>query len=176
MTTPIYQIAKTLGECVRLALAETEGGEPGRVCVPVPGQIADDGCDCGQLAVTIPRRYPSTTFPVEANDTAEQGDCGVPYLAFEVLISVMRCAPNPEADGTPPDCGELDRAARIKEEDAWVTRQAVSCCLLEMQQHGHIELFVVRGDEDRGPSGGCVGVDLRATVGIGHCMCPPEGS
>lgn len=172
----VYGIVQDLGECIRQALADSPGGEPQRVCIPVPGQIADDACDCGQLALTVPRRYPSRVFPGEAVDDASQGPCGAPYLAFDVLVSVMRCAPSPDAQGNPPSCDELAQAALIKEADAWIMRQAAGCCLRDMEDADRIAVWLLRGDQDRGPSGSCVGVDLRLTIGIPHCTCPDSGS
>lgn len=167
--TVIYNTTLTLKQCLVDALATTSGGLPERICVPVPGQIADDACDCGQLALTVNRTYGSRGFPIEGGDVPE-ADCGQPYIVADITVSIKRCAPNPDDNGNPPTCADLAEAARILEEDRYVVRHAVVCCLKTMRDQDQIAEFQVGTQPTVGPEGGCVGSELALLVGfIGPC-------
>lgn len=179
MPVPVsFTVARELGLCVAEALATTTGGPPQRVCVPVPGEIADDGCECGQLAVTVPRLFTARQPPTVAFEDAETGQCGMPYLCVDVLVRIMRCAPGPDKRGNPPSCDALEQAALIMEEDRLATRQALGCCLLDMVEHNRNRVigFLLRASESAGPSGGCVGSQVTATFWVPNCLCPETGS
>lgn len=175
MNPPLsYTIARELGLCAFDALATTTGGEPQRVCLPVPGEIADDKCDCGQLAVTVPRWFGSRTPPTLAFEDADSAPCGMPYLAVDVLVRIMRCAPTPDSRGNPPSCEALERAALIQHEDAMAVRRGIGCCLAEMADQDRIVGFILRATESAGPLGACVGSQVSLTFWVPSCLCPPE--
>lgn len=173
MTDPAsFTVARRIGQCAAAALEETSSGAPDRVCLVVPGEIADDECECGQLAVTVPRLYPSSNFPAPTIDDGRQAPCGIPYLGVDLSVSIMRCVPGPDSKGRPPGCPELEEAARVWHEDATAVRRGVGCCLQAMEAEGTIVAYVLGATDAAGPRGGCVGSLLRLTVALVHCLCP----
>lgn len=159
-------IVTGVGECIITELQNTpeSGGVPPkmRLCLLVPGNIAWDGCDCGQLALTIQRTYPTQTFPVDASDQPVRGGCGPGgALIYEVLVSLTRCVPG--LTGTPPmppTCAKLLASALELQADAYAVRKAVNCCLGELQRLRTILKFSVGGTNFVGPEGGCGGSEL----------------
>lgn len=170
-----HQVAVALGECVRAALAGTPAGVPTRVCVPVAGEIAWDACDCGQLAVTTPRLYPSRVFPAESVEDAEQDRCGTPYLGVPYTVSILRCAAGMDDDGNPPTCEQLAADALVWHQDAAAVRRGLGCCLQELEAQDRILGWVLGPTTAVGPQGGCVGSETVVTVALPNCLCP-EGS
>lgn len=155
---------------VQAALDGTPGGRPERVC-DVPGQLAWDDCQCGLLAVTVGRIYPSTTFPAEAADTQLTSPCPPPYEAVDVTVTVLRCAPTVDSRGNPPSCETLGAAAEIWAWDVEAIRAAVVCCLTGLVFDGTVENWTLRATDPAGPEGGCVGSTTTLTVGLLSCAC-----
>lgn len=154
------------------ALAATAAGPVARAC-DVPGDIAADGCDCGLLAVTVERIYPSATFPDPAGADVTPG-C-VPYLAADLTVTVLRCAPGPDMAGAGPGCVALDAAAAAWLLDAAAIRQALRCTLAALTATGVLAAWTIRAQTPNGPAGGCVGWDTRLTVAVPACLCPGGG-
>lgn len=152
-----YTVASALEQAVYDALTD----EPQRHGV-VPGAIAWDACDCGMLAVSIAQVYPSETFP--APHAAPVGACDAPYEVAELVVQVIRCAPNAEGQNLWPSVAALDASARQVARDAYETLRAVSIKLCEMNEQRDISDFLVRPQVTQGPQGGCVGTELRALV------------
>lgn len=177
-----FGVVTGIGQCAADGLeVDSIGGLPCRVCLAVPGAIAADHCDCvcgddptrsGQLAVTVSRIYPSTTFPNADAETSRTNRCGAPYLIAEIHVQVHRCVPGIDADGNPPTCDDLIAAAEVWHSDAAAIRKAVGCCVIEMKAAGTIRDFVVGETLALGPEGNCAGSDLRVLVAIPHCRCP----
>lgn len=154
-----YTVASRLEEAAYAALTDT----PDRHGV-VPGAIAWDACDCGMLAVSIAQVYPSESFP--APQAARLGTCDAPYEVAEIVVQVIRCAPNAEGQNLYPSTAALDASARQVARDAYETLRAVSVRLCEMNEVRDISDFLVRPQVTQGPSGGCVGSELRALVSL----------
>jgi hypothetical protein len=154
-----YTVAATLEGAVHEALTD----KPDRHGV-VPGAIAWDACDCGMLAVSIAQVYPSETFP--APQAAKVGACDAPYEVGEVVVQVIRCAPNAEGQSLYPTTAALDASARQVARDAYEALRAVSIRLCEMNDARDISDFLVRPQVTQGPQGGCVGSELRALVSL----------
>lgn len=154
-----YTVASTLEQAVYAALTDT----PDRHGV-VPGAIAWDACDCGMLAVSIAQVYPSENFP--APQAVKVGNCDAPYEVGELVVQVIRCAPNAEGQNLFPSTAALDTSARQVARDAYETLRAVSVKLCEMNEARDISDFLVRPQVTQGPSGGCVGSELRALVSL----------
>jgi hypothetical protein len=161
-------IVTGIGMCVIDELENTpeSGGVPPnmRVCLLVPGNIAWDGCDCGQFAQTIQADYPTSQFPF---DVSEQvigvGGCGSRPLVYQVLASIIRCVPGlqgPSTSPRSPSCDKLQTAAFIMEGDAFALRRGVECCLSTLQDNLTIAKFVVGRVSRVGPEGNCAGVEL----------------
>lgn len=159
-------IVTGVGMCVVEELQSTpeSGGVPinMRVCLLVPGNIAWDACDCGQFAQTIQSDYPTLTFPTDASDQVlgAGGGCNDRPIVYQVLASIVRCVPGLDASGKPPSCAKLQPAAAIMVADAFVLRNAITCCLSDMQDAGTIDKFVVGRANYVGPEGNCAGVEL----------------
>jgi hypothetical protein len=131
-----------------------------RVCLLVPGNIAWDSCECGQLALTVQRIYPTRTFPIDASEELVNGGCMLRPLAVQVLVSILRCAPSLQSSGAAPTCDALLRSALEIHGDAYAVRRAVECCLQELKNTFQIFSFSVGGTNFVGPDGGCVGSEL----------------
>src|SRR5512146_2071700 len=85
-----------------------------RFCPLVPGSIAWDACDCsGQLAFSIQRIVPTSTYPIDASSLAIQGGCEPPGLMAECIASWSRCVPGMDAQGHAPRCPNLYASALL---------------------------------------------------------------
>jgi hypothetical protein len=160
-------IVTGVGMCIVEELENTpeSGGVPPkmRVCLLVPGAIAWDGCDCGQLAQTIQGIYPTQVFPTDASEVPIRGGCGPGgQLIVEVLVSLTRCVPGMTAGQPPrpPTCAQLRAAALEQQADAYAVRKAVNCCLADLQRDRRIVKYAVGRTNFVGPEGNCGGSEL----------------
>ena len=166
----VIMVVTGTGQCVYDALVDSPGGQPNRSCLLVPGQIAWDECECGQLAQSIGDDFPSTTFPLPAVDQRQQ-PCGPPLITVQVTLSLTRCVPVPGDNGKPPKCDKLRDAAVTLMWDRWLTRRAVTCCLRESQRANLITNFAVGSTSIVGPEGACAGFEMIYTLGFGGICC-----
>jgi hypothetical protein len=155
-----YTVASRLEQAIYEELTVS----PARHSV-VPGAIAWDACDCGLLAVSVGTVYPTEQFPNPALARVSNA-CDAPWEAAEIVMQIVRCAPNPDDNGEPPTTAELDASARQVLTDAYEMMRAVSTKLCEMNKAREISDFVVRALTPQGPAGGCVGNELRAVVSL----------
>jgi hypothetical protein len=172
-----HEIAAELLAAAAVELDNSPGGRPGRVCV-VPGAIAWDDCECagGQLAVAVLRLYRTAQFPLDLGGgpgtTGSSAPCDAALLAAELLVQVIRCAPLPDEQGTPPTCEALDRSARQVHADAWHVRLGVGCRLRDLHDADQIMDYTLGTQPIVGPEGGCVGSQLAVIVAIPDaCGC-----
>lgn len=185
----VHDLAQAVLACVCAALrdaAEETEGQPGcpcRTCV-VPGVPAFDSCEdpCsdeagGQLSVNVLRIYPSTSFPEQDTQVRGLRGCMPPATtAAEMAVTLLRCAPMPDASGCPPSCEDLEQAARIAHVDMVTVYNALLCCL-PTTAGARGRRFVLGPSRLVGPQGGCVGVEQRVTVALAGCApCPPGES
>lgn len=187
--TAVDEMAQAVLGCVCAALDEAAAdiadypGCPCRACV-VPGVPAWDGCadPCtgetgGQLTVHVARLYPSTDFPTQSIDVQGMRNClPAPVTAAELVVTLLRCAPMPDARGCPPSCDAQATAARVLHVDAAVVMNALYCCLPGLTPGRRGPRFVVGAQRTVGPEGGCVGVEQRVTIALPGCKCPEEGA
>lgn len=166
MTAPyrlLYDVATALRQEAERRLASTVGGRPDRSCV-VPGAVAWDACECGQLSVSVIQSWPAVAFPGDPQTgSATLSACQAPYLVADLLVQVARCAPNPDGSGS-VSCPALERGALIVAEDGAAIREACFCGLQFLKDRD--DDFIVRGQITVGPEGGCMGVEQRVTIGI----------
>jgi hypothetical protein len=154
----------TVAETVRLAIdAEIAANPPDRSSV-VPGAIAWDACDCGLLALSVARIYLSDAFPQPL--TARVGACDAAWEVAEVVVQLIRCAPNPDDQTLVPTIADLDASAQEILTDAYGLLKAVSAKLCEMKADREIIDFFLNPLTAQGPTGGCVGNELRFLVGL----------
>ncbi|MBE4788399.1 hypothetical protein [Streptomyces caniscabiei] len=157
-----HTVASTIEQAVYAELTT----KPDRHSV-VPGAIAWDECDCGLLAVSVARIFLTETFPDELSRRIGNA-CDAPYEVGEVVIQVVRCAPNPDDPLTAPTTAELDASAREVLRDAYEMLKGTSVKLCEMNRDREIADFMLRPLTAQGPTGGCVGNELRAYVALGR--------
>ncbi|GGZ23268.1 hypothetical protein GCM10010387_15480 [Streptomyces inusitatus] len=174
--------------CAALAsAAETVEGQPGcpcRACV-VPGTVAWDSCEdpcagdgAGQLSVSVIRAYAATLdgFPAEARTVfGVRGCVPPPFTAVEIAVTLLRCTPGFDERGCPPSCDDLALAARRLHVDMVTVTNALLCCLpgtAPSLRRGR--RFSLGASRTVGPDGGCVGLEQRATVALGGCICRPD--
>lgn len=155
-----YTVAETLRQAVHAELTV----EPQRSSV-VPGAVAWDECDCGLLAASVGQIYLTEIFPEPA--TRRVGNaCDAPWEAAEIVVQVVRCAPNPDDPLTAPTTTELDASAREVLQDAYEMMRALSTTLCQMNRDRDIADFILRPLTAQGPAGGCVGNEVRAIVSL----------
>lgn len=152
----------TIAEMVRQAVHAELTIKPDRSGV-VSGAIAWDECDCGLLAVTYAQIYPSETFPDLLNNPS--GNCDASVEVGELVIQVIRCAPQPEGDNLAPSVAALDASAQEILRDAAEMILATRTVLCQMEEDRDIYAFLLRPLVPQGGSGACVGNELRALVG-----------
>lgn len=175
--TPLawYVIVTGISACARAALPDTLGGVPAalRECFAVPGAIAWDDCQCGQLAASVGPSYYSDTFPQPAGARRALTGCGPEYWVSTITLTMLRCAPTPVKGQMAPTCAALAEASAILESDRQVLTQALACCLTAWVADATIADYVIGPQSPVGPEGGCVGLAWQITVGIKNCSCPP---
>jgi hypothetical protein len=163
MITPLsFAVVVTgIGQCILDEIAATpeSGGALKRQCLLVPGAIAADGCDCGQLAQSINRINPTEVFPIDASLKINVA-CGAASLMATVTATIFRCVPGLNSAGLPPSCNQLRAAALWQAGDEYAMRTAVTCCLNELKRERRIMAFYVGGSDFYGPEGNCGGVVL----------------
>ncbi|WP_329336072.1 hypothetical protein OG252_13055 [Streptomyces sp. NBC_01352] len=155
-----YTVAARLEQAIHAELTVS----PARHGV-VPGAIAWDECDCGMLAVSVNQIYPTEQFPNPAL-TRVGNSCDAPWEAAEIVMQIVRCAPNPDGQLTAPTTAELDASAREVLTDAYEMMRAVSTTLCQMNQDREISDYLMRPLTAQGPTGGCVGNEVRAFVSL----------
>lgn len=120
------------------------------ICTPLPGeQIAAEYVseDAGMAWTRLVSAFPSTTFPAQA-----LVGCFAP-LAFEVELGVLYCAPEPGADGSPPDMAAQFDATRLQVAAMAAMRRALLCCF----PTGNSKDLILGPYAPIGPDGGVVG-------------------
>lgn len=166
----LYEACSDLLACVGEQLAETELGAPAYQAV-VPGQqIAWDVCTCGQLTVHVQRLYPSDRFPtIRQTGPFNRGQCGEMTVA-EVVVTILRCQPQPDDAGHVPRHEDMDEAGRLDFQDRWAVRRGVVCCFQpdDPQQPGQVHLL---GEQIAvGEQGACAGSELHVFVPLANCL------
>jgi hypothetical protein len=142
------------------------GGLPGSAYL-VSGAIAWDNCSeskCGMLALGPARYYLSDNFPVEAvsSDICSEGA----ILIADMLMPIIRCAPQPQGLDTAPSPKAMTNSALIVMDDAF----HVMCGALEILRtlftNNDIVGYNIRQQVFVGPEGACVGSELQFSIGV----------
>lgn len=137
----------------------------GRVSL-VPGLIAWDGCDCGAVYIMVNQTYDCEDFPMQKVTADISDGCGAPYEASELVIQVMECAPAPQGGSNSTSVADEDAAARLVRQDAAEVRNAVRKFLCAARGNDDVENFILDAQIVQGPSGNCVGTELRFRVSL----------
>lgn len=136
-----------------------------RVAV-VPGLIAWDGCDCGALYLMVNQTYASDSWPMQKVDADVSEGCTAIYEGGEFVLQVMECAPSPQGQSVMPTVQAQEAAAQLVRRDAYQTYRAVNSFLCAAREDRDVEEFIVDAQVVQGPSGGCVGTELRFRVAL----------
>lgn len=134
----------------------------GRVAV-VPGLIAWDGCDCGALYVMVNQTYASDNWPMQKVEADLSEGCSAVYEGAEFVLQVMECAPTAVPA---PTVDAQETAAMLVRRDAYETYRAVNSFLCSARDSRDVEDFIMDAQMVQGPSGGCVGTELRFRVAL----------
>lgn len=174
MAADVNTIAEALKNCLCFALAGSLAGPVCRCCVQ-PGMApppADVCCDCegrqGQAIVQVAEIYPSDKFP-RKGITEWKGACtkGNTFWVAELIMTVYRCIPVPDEDGTPPSCEGLQIAAARIQSDAQTMMQVFACC------EWNDGRAIMPGSWQPLPNqGGCGGGMMSVFVNLGIQCCP----
>lgn len=103
-----------------------------------------------------------------ASGASRMGDCANGIFDLTCELGVYRCSPTPD-DGeasVPKDVEEAHAAGMYC--DAAAIRRAVRCC--NPLDQAHLAPTIVT-ESARGPSGGCVGVELQTSMTVMDCGC-----
>jgi hypothetical protein len=110
-------------------------------------------------------RFPSLLAIVPDN-------CRAIGWAADLVMTVYRCVPVPDEDGTPPDCAELEAATAKILDDAQAMLSTVICCDWNVDPSRGL-VRMVPGQWSPLPSrGGCGGGTMTVTVFTGPVCCP----
>jgi hypothetical protein len=163
----LYEIAAAVLAAVKADIADSPYPLPSGARIGiVNGEIAWDSCEkCGQLAITEDQVFFSDNFPVPANATP-QGNCAAALLCADYTLQLVRCAPIPDGQGTPPPLDALDRSARELMSDAPILMRTTACALADMVAANSIHDYLVKSAVAVGPAGACVGNQLNFTIAV----------
>lgn len=132
----------------------------------VPGLIAWDGCDCGALYLMVNQTYASENWPMQKTEADLSEGCTALYEGAELVLQVMQCAPSPQGHSNAPTVKAQENAAMLVRRDAYETYRAVNSFLCTARANRDVEDFIVDAQLVQGPSGGCVGTELRFRVAL----------
>jgi hypothetical protein len=161
--TTIYGVATRLVAAIDAAL--TSIGTPVVNAAVYPAMIPWDQCECGTLAVAVQRQYVTSNFP--AVDETEQIPCQGGFVAADLVVQVLRCAPSPGTNRSlVPSTNALQDTAQLILSDGWVALSVVQCTLADLVDTNDIIEYVVRPQVFAGPAGGCVGSAVGASIAV----------
>jgi hypothetical protein len=131
-----------------------------------PGLIPWDGCDCGALYIMVNQMFDSEMFPQQKVDADQSDGCGAIYDAAEYVLQVMECAPSPVGHSRAPKAAVETSAAQLVQRDAYEVRKAVRSFLCNLRDERGVENYIIDTQIVQGPSGGCMGTELRFRVAL----------
>jgi hypothetical protein len=131
-----------------------------------PGLIAWDSCDCGALYLMVNQNFDCEVPPNQKVEVDPSMGCAAPYEGAEFVLQVMQCAPSPQGQSIAPTVKAEDEASRLVRRDAYEVRKAVREFLCTAEDARDVEWYIIDTQIVQGPSGGCVGTELRFRVGL----------
>lgn len=114
-------------------------------------------CSDGQLSIHLDRFFVYKNFPAESG---EVNTCVMP-LAADVVITLLRCFPSLNDDGSAPSADVIGTASESIYQDLWVM---TNCIICNLATRGKMQLAVFRGSRILPPQGGCIGAEIRFTT------------
>jgi len=135
----------------------------------VPGTLAWDECQCGLLAIEWLSAPFSTAFP---NPSPPTSDGCKPYLALQVQVTILRCAPNPGPHGEAPSVSDLSAAAVTNLDDLEAMLLGTGSAVRVLEENNAILNYSLGAPTPTGPQGGCVGVTQQVWLGFANRWGP----
>ena len=135
----------------------------------VPGQLAWDNCECGLLAIEWQTANYTGVFPTPRQALA---DGCKPYLALQILVTALRCAPNPSVTGEPPTPEALGAAAIVQLDDLEAMLTGTAEAVSTLETNNVILQYALGPVNPAGPEGGCVGVTQQVFLGFSNRWGP----
>ena len=157
----IFPLLTRLIECTQAELERS--GLPPTISVVVPGQLAindhaGNGKECDELVVNVVQAYPYEVFP----NPSDRALCTSP-MAYEVQVTIFRCAANPEGtrqSPKPPTPAAQLNSVRSHLADMQAMKRAILCCVRDDER-----LYALRTFTPVGPLGGVIGGTWSFVVG-----------
>jgi hypothetical protein len=142
---------------------------PDRQCV-VAGEPRAFAWDCEQLTVSLQGIGWGPAVSATANTPRTGSPASVMSTRHVVLaVTLVRCTPQMEDDGTPPPAAELDAAGRLFMRDAGLLSQAivtyVSRATQRLDRVASVEAGIV---EPIGPTSTHHGLEAVLSITVGH--------
>lgn len=170
MSGTFYPALQVLLAGVRMQLLATPTGWPAEAReYVVPGQLAWDECECGLLGIEWLSAPFSQAFP---NPSPPTDDGCRPYLALQVQVTVLRCAPNPGTHGEAPTPTALSDAAQTNLNDLEALLEGVASSVKFMLASNMILNYSLQAPTPAGPQGSCVGVTQQLYLGFNNRWGP----
>lgn len=135
----------------------------------VPGQLAWDDCDCGLLAIEWLSASYTAAFP---NQRQAMADGCKPYLALQIQVTALRCAPSSGTHGEPPSAAALSDAATTNLNDLEAVLIGTATAVKTLEETNAILQYALAGPTPAGPQGGCVGVTQQLWLGFANRWGP----
>jgi hypothetical protein len=161
-----YPALQVILASVHTTLSATPTGWPvGAREYIVPGALAWDECECGLLAIEWLSAPYSQAFP---NPSPPTSDGCRPYLALQLQVTSLRCAPNPGPHGEAPSAEALSDAAQTNLNDLEAMLTGVSSAVKFLDDNYMILNYSLSAPQPAGPAGGCVGITQQLYLGFSN--------
>lgn len=135
----------------------------------VPGALAWDDCTCGLLAIEWQSANYTAVFP---NPRPALADGCKPYLALQLLVTALRCAPSPGQNGEAPSGEALGAAAIVNLDDLEAVLSGTAQAASTLESNHVILEYSLGQVSPAGPQGGCVGVTQQIHLGFANRWGP----
>lgn len=171
-----YTVLQYLAAVVATALGSAGLGTPERVYVTT-GQPADDGCECGSLAITATRVYKSNGFP--RDDSGVRLNCDIALVAVECTARLLGCAPGPTGSAAgnpdPPSTADLSANALLVLDQAELVLTTLQCALWGLAgptaQPPQLTDYLVGASRLVTHEGGCSGLEQDFVIAFTNNFC-----
>ena len=157
--TKFYLVAQAIHGVVEAALSN----QINRSAI-VPGAIAWDESACGLLATSIGPIFLSDRFPEPAESVIGY-QCDAAWEVAQILVQVIRCAPQPADGQLAPKIAAQQAAAAIMAADAQEALKAISTWICQERSETIVDA-IMGVIEPQGPDGDSVGIQVAVQVAL----------
>jgi hypothetical protein len=109
------------------------------------------------------------SFP---NPSTKIADGCKPLLALQIQVTVLRCAPNPGANGESPSPTDIAAAAETNLDDLEALLRGTAQVVATLEDTNVIQQYGLAAPTPTGPNGGCVGVTQQVWLGFSNRWGP----